>query len=305
MSDKTPLVSVVMPVFNAAPYLDEAIESILQQTFSKFELIIINDGSTDSSFEMLQKWEKADQRIRLFDQQNQGRSMTRNRGLLVATTDFVAMMDADDISVSNRLEVCYDYLKNNPNVVAVSGKCECMCMHGIPVHVSSVPLGHNEIEQSLLQDNGNDFAQGASMMHKKIALAVGGYNREYEMGEDADLFLRMALKGELVNLPKILLRYRQHPRSITNLADKKLIANCIKRLEGSWADRGLTLDNDFEHWLENNPEKKEYQSLLSWGWNALGKGRVDISRRYAKKLILFEPFNREVWRFIFCVIRGR
>ncbi len=303
--DGNPSVSVVMTVFNAVEYLDEAIDSVLQQTFSDFELIIINDGSTDKSLEKLQQWEKKDKRISVFDQNNKGRAESRNRGLDLANTNYVAMMDADDIATPNRLQLCYEYLKHNSDVVAVSGQFETICMYGVQLNRSSEPLEHTEIEQSLLQDLGASFIQGASMMRKEVVIKVGGYDSSYELGEDTDLFLRIALEGKLKNLPDVLLSYRKHPASITSSDNELLIPNCIERVKKAWVARGLTLNKNFEHWLEKAPNLSAQQQLLWWGWNALNKGRVDVSRRYAMKLMLSYPFNKEQYRFVFCAIRGR
>lgn len=303
--EKKPIVSVVMAAFNAAPYLDEAIDSILQQTFTDFELIIINDGSTDDSLALINKWESKDKRIKVFNQDNKGRALSRNRGLELATTQYIAMMDADDIATPNRLQLCFEYLQNHGDVVAVSGQFETVCMYGVQLNISSEPLEHVDIEQSLLQDLGASFIQGASMLRKDVAEKVGGYDSSYELGEDTDLFLRMAMVGKLKNLPEILLHYRKHPESITSADNETLIPKCIQRLNKAWNDRGLTLDNDFVHWLEKIPKTSVQQQLLWWGWNALNKGHVDISRLYAKKLILSLPFSVEKYRFIYCAIRGR
>ncbi len=303
-SEVKPLVSVVMPVFNAAFYLDEAIESILQQTFSDFELIIINDGSTDNSFDLLKQWEKKDHRIKLFDQANQGRSLTRNKGLALATSEFVAMMDADDISTPNRLRLSYDYLQEHAEVVGVSGQFETMCMYGVPLHKSLKPLDHDNIEKKLLHDFGDTFNQGASMIRKSVAESVGGYDPQYELGEDVDLFLKMALKGQLINLPDLLLLYRQHPTSITNTSNGLLIENRMSCLNQAWANRGLYMENDFEHWLMRIPEQIGHQVLLGWGWNALGKGKVKTARRYARKALLSQPLSVDVYRFFYCAMRG-
>lgn len=300
-----PRISVVMAVFNAASYLDEAIDSVLQQTFSDFELIIINDGSTDESLKKLRQWEEKDKRIKVFEQNNKGRAESRNRGLDLANTDYVAMMDADDIAAPNRLQLCYDCLTNNSDVVAVSGQFETICMYGVHLSRSYGPLEHAEIEQSLLQDLGASFIQGASMIRKDVAIKVGGYNSSYELGEDTDLFLRIALEGQLKNLPDVLLSYRKHPASITSTDNEVLIPNCIERVKKAWVARGLTLNENFEHWLEKSPNLSVQQQLLWWGWNALNKGRVDISRRYAIKLMLSNPFSKKQYRFIFCAIRGR
>ena len=304
MSEKT-LVSVIMPVFNAANYIDEAIESILLQSFTHFELLIINDGSTDDSLALLKKWEAKDNRISVFNQHNQGRATARNNGLELASTDYVAMMDADDISMPNRLQLCYEYLEKHNDVVAVSGQFETICMYGVHLSTSVEPLDHLAIEQSLLQDLGAAFIQGASMIRKSLAEKVGGYDPIYDIGEDTDLFLRMAMQGKLANLPEVLLKYRKHPFSITTTTTKASVPDCIQRLNKSWEARGLALDQDFQHWLEQVTPLSVQQQFLWWGWNALGKGHLNVSRRYAMRLVFSFPLNVEKSRFIFCALRGR
>jgi len=304
MNEITPLVSVVMPVFNTDSYLDEAIDSILQQTFLDFELIIINDGSTDGSLALARQWEKKDRRVRVFDQPNKGRSFTRNRGLELAASEYI-VMDSDDIATPTRLQLCYEYLQNNTETVAVSGQYEKICMYGIPLHRSSLPLDHKSIVNDLLQDKGDSFTQGASMYKKSLAQKVGGYDLSYDLGEDADLFLRMALHGELVNLPDLLLKYRRHPSSITSMADEQLVENCMKRLNSAWLDRGLAMDSGFEHYLKNTLKKEKHEDILLFGWNALGKGAINIARRYAKSLFFSKPFSLNTYRFLYCALRGR
>ena len=305
---KRPLVSVVMPVYNMENYLDEAIESILSQSLAAFELIIINDGSTDNSLDLLERWAKKDARIRLYNQVNRGRSFSRNRGLELASSEFVAMMDPDDISLPERLELSYQLLQKYDDVVAVSGQYQRVCMYGVKLRNSSrsVPLEHDEIVKNLLDDDGSVFHQSASMIRKTIAKSVGGYNLDYEMGEDVDLFLKMALKGRLQNLPELFLYYREHAQAITKQrVSPALLQNCKKRLASARADRGLTLDDSFVHWLETFPNKEAGEYWLSWGWNALINGRKGIARRYAIKLFFEEPFNSDTWTFIYCAVRGR
>jgi len=214
------------------------------------------------------------------------------------------MMDPDDVAMPERLELCYQYLSNNSGVVGVSGHYESMCMYGVSLFETFTPIGHKEIEWHLLRDSGNAFVQGASMIRKSVALESGGYNLNYELGEDSDLFLRMALVGRLENLPNVLLKYRQHPGSITHSNPEKLLQKSLERLVKAWKDRELSMDVNYVHPSVNVSGKEGYEYLLQWGWNALGKGDVGIARRYAKDLMRSKPFSLDVFRFIFCAIRG-
>src|SRR5437867_4937360 len=109
-----PKVSVVMPAYNAAAYLDESIGSILSQTFRDFEFIIVNDGSSDDTNSILDRYQKSHKRIRVYHQENQGMIAARNRGCRVAWGQYIARMDADDVSFPNRLERQMEYIEKHP-----------------------------------------------------------------------------------------------------------------------------------------------------------------------------------------------
>lgn len=299
-------ISVIMPVYNAESYIDEAIESILNQTFTDYEFIIIDDGSSDNSFNKISQWQRKDKRIKAIQQENLGRSLTRNKGIEIASSEFIAFMDADDISTPRRLEISYNYLKNNSSVAAVSGGYEYTCMYGVPLFKGNIPSEHKDIELKLLHDIGNSFHQSASMIRRAVAQEVGGYNPNHRLGDDVGFFLKVARVGKLHNLDELLLYYRLHPTSIVAQANQSMVENCIIKLKTEWEARNLTMPNDFRHWLEDDVvTKKKGDDLMRWGWNALSKNRVDIARRYAVKALLTIPSKLEVWRLIYCTIRGK
>ena len=120
MSD--PVITVVMPIFNAERFLREAIESVLAQTFGDFELLAINDGSTDRSLDMLNELARRDSRIRVISRPNKGISATRNEGTKLGRGEFIAAIDADDISMPIRFETQVRFLREHPDHVAVGGR---------------------------------------------------------------------------------------------------------------------------------------------------------------------------------------
>lgn len=304
MSERKPLVSVVMPVFNTAAYLDDAIQSILNQTLTDFEFIIINDGSTDNSLALVKYWAEKDQRIKIYDQQNKGRSFTRNRSLQLASSDLIAMMDSDDISLPHRLAVQYEFMNNNPNVVVVGGQLDVICMMGVDLFTTNFSLLHEEIEKAILHDNGIELCQPTTMMRKSVALDVGAYNEEYQVGEDCDLFLRMALKGDLANLPIVLLKYRTHLNNTTSTQNLELYRGSLPRIQKAWQSRNMELPHDFKHWSEGYARTQK-DDLLRWGWNALVKNQIGTARYYAKKLLFLGQYDINVLRFLVCTLRGR
>ena len=220
-----PCVSVVMPVFNCANFLEEAVHSILRQSFSDFEFIIINDGSTDGSAAMLTRFAQADARIRLFHQENQGLIVTLNRGIQLARGKYIARMDADDVALTDRFQKQITFLECHPNVAILGGAMEVMDAQGAPLHRISYPCRNEEIQAGLLQKNC--FAHPTVMMRKEAVQAVGGYRQAFLHAEDYDLWLRVADKYELANLPDSLHRYRIHSSQVTALHVQQQIVSTL------------------------------------------------------------------------------
>lgn len=302
--NKRPAVSVVMPVYNQQPFVEEAVRSILAQTLADFELVAIDDGSTDASLKILQRLASEDGRVRVYSQENKGRAATRNRGLELARGDLVAMMDPDDVSSSERLALQVAYMEAHPECVAVGAQFESVCMEGLPLFVSDLPLEHEQIEAQLLEDNGQALHQGVSLLRREVCIELGGYDQRYASGEDTDLFLRMALKGRLGNLPNVLLRYRQHPRNTFNIPGRPEYVRSLERMESAWRARGKALPTGYRHWSETIPEVTASQLMLRWGWNALRLGEAAIAKRYGARLLRQSPFDLETWRFLYCLVRG-
>jgi len=214
-----PRVSVVMPVYNTADYLKEAIDSILNQTFSDFEFLTINDGSTDGSLEILQDYAAQDRRIRVVDQTNQGVTATFNRGIDLARGEYLARMDSDDIAVPSRLAQQVQFLDLNPDVVALSGWFILIDEEGDPLAISRPSALHEQIDRQLLAqcpaEGGGIFGHCTAMMRTTALRAIGGARVEFEPTDDRDLYLRLSERGRLHNLQTVIHRYRQHTGSIS------------------------------------------------------------------------------------------
>lgn len=209
IQEKAPLVSVVMPAYNVEKYVEEAVRSILDQTFLDFEFIIVDDGSTDRTPEILRSF--SDPRIRLlFNEKNEGNYPARNRGCRLARGKYIAVMDADDVAMPERLEKQVNYLESNPNLVALGSEYslssrECK---------NNVPLKYEDICFSLLKDFS--LLHPSLMVKSSIFYNLGGYNEEYIYASDYDLFCRLALSGEVENLSDILMIYRKHEKQISS-----------------------------------------------------------------------------------------
>lgn len=208
---ETPLVSVVMAVYNGALHLDDAVNSIRQQTFLDFEFVIINDGSTDGTAEILRRHAAADSRLRILDQPNQGLTPSLNRGIAEARGKYIARMDADDISVSERLEKQVTFLEQHPHVALLGTAAQLFTDQGLMKQIFRHPTDSAEIKRAMMMEN--KFVHPTVMMRRDVVQEVGGYR--LNCTEDYDLFMRMADRHDVANLDEVLLRYRKHPGQAT------------------------------------------------------------------------------------------
>jgi GT2 family glycosyltransferase len=205
-----PTISVVLPVCNGEPYLAEAVESILEQTFEDFELIVVYDPSSiDNSRGVLDGAARRDPRVRVVNRTNRSLVDALNLGLSCARGEFIARMDADDVSLANRFARQLAYLHAHPDIAVVGSAITLIDAAGTVVREIDYPLASNEVDRFLIE-TGCALAHPVVMARRDAILAVGGYRAAFEHGEDYDLWLRMAERYSLANLPDRLLRYRHH-----------------------------------------------------------------------------------------------
>ena len=209
--DTKPVVSVLMPVFNGEKYLAEAIESILNQTFDDFEFLIINDGSTDGSAAILERYRQRDQRIRVYDQSNQGLVASLNCGLELAQGEYVARMDADDISLPERLAKQVGFMEAHPDAGVCGTWVELIGERTGEVWRYSTDDA--TIRCRLLFESA--LAHSTVIMRRELFVKTGlYYDSAYKHAEDYALWVKSAHCAKLANLPEMLLLYRLHPRQI-------------------------------------------------------------------------------------------
>lgn len=208
-----PKISVILPVYNAQAYLRESIESILSQSSADFELIIVNDGSTDHSLEIIQSY--TDERIVLINQSNAGLPISLNRAIAIAKGQYLARQDADDISLPTRLAEQAAYLDEHP-ACSLLGSWASILVDSTPTDRSlQHPHVNGDIQIKLLFFNC--FVHSSVMIRKNALAKSGLYPEEPDKfpPEDYDLWLRIAQYFEVANLPKVLLEYRELSSSIS------------------------------------------------------------------------------------------
>lgn len=225
-----PLVSIVMSVFNTDKYIHRAIESILNQTLSNFEFIIVNDASKDKTSEILRSFTKKDKRIRVINNRRNLRvADSLNIGVAAAKADFIARMDADDISHHpQRLELQYIYLKKHPKVAIVGGNIAIIDENEREVWKREYPTKSKDLKKVMFRYS--PFAHPTVMFRKKIFEEFGGYNSKMIPCEDIDFWFRIGAKYEFGNISRTLLKYTLSSTSSSryNLRDTELLGFRIK-----------------------------------------------------------------------------
>lgn len=205
-----PLVSVLMPAYNCASFIGAAIESVLAQTYSNFELLVVEDGSTDGTTEVLHAKARRDPRLRLIFQEHGGLVPALNTGLQQARGRYLARLDADDLAYPQRLQAQVHCLEEQPNLVIVGSAYALIDSRGVPDHTDYMPQSDTAIRWHNLFHC--PFAH-TSVMLRLEALRAGGlsYNPAMQEAEDYELWSRLLQHGKGQNLPEPLVQYRVHP----------------------------------------------------------------------------------------------
>lgn len=202
---RQPKVSVIMPVFNKERYLKEAIKSILSQSFINFELIILDDGSTDNSFKVIKSFK--DQRIKVFkSKKRQGLAKGLNFLIKKARAEYIARMDGDDLSIKDRLKLQTEFLDKNHEVALVGSWAKVIDGKANIIGQFKHPCKYSKIREVIL--SYNPFIHSSVCFRKKIFNNLRGYDEELIYSQDYDLFLRMAVSHKCVNIPEFLHKFR-------------------------------------------------------------------------------------------------
>ena len=222
--NNAPSISVIIPVKNGETHINEAIQSILNQTFTDFELIVVNDHSTDSTKSICQSIRKTDNRIVLIENQGEGLVCALNTGIKFAKAPYIARMDADDIAYPQRLEKQYNYMLDNPDCDVVGTFMRIIGWNSTDGFRDEAttdvtfPLTHSEMIESLKSVGKFWVLSHPTVMTKtNVIRKVGGYRDRYARAEDLDLWVRLALSGhQLANIGETLLDYRASETSVTS-----------------------------------------------------------------------------------------
>jgi len=237
-ADDRPLVSVVMPVYNGQAFIAEAAESILGQTEADLELIIVDDGSIDHSAEIAAEIAARDQRVRLVRLGHAGNVAAANEGIRLARGQFIAKMDADDISLPGRVAAQVRHLRQNPDTVGVGGATIALFPDDSCGEPIQWPLHQRFSADSLLQWIG--MPGPGAMMRAETLRTVGGFRGAFVLAQDADLWRRLIEVGDIDNLAEPILLYRRHPAQVSSRFGplQKLYGDTATALAHARADGG-------------------------------------------------------------------
>lgn len=264
---KNPTVTILMSVKNGESTLNAAIQSILNQTFQDFEFLIVNDGSSDGTASILEGLQRADPRIRVISQENQGLTKSLQRGLQEARGTFIFRQDADDLSLPHRIETILPLLEKHPFVLSgwenfseekAWRSRSCLALTNLPSKLRDFLLGFVNIA-----------AHGTYAFRKSDALELGGYRSFFYLAQDYDLLLRMKPRG-IVVVSEILYRLRIHRNSLSvEKKDKQKLFAAIASL--------LSWQPQFNATLPLNPETTDLSNLIS-----------DLSRPFPFRSIILQ-----------------
>ena len=211
--ENLPLVSVLLPVYNGKDYLADSIKSILSQEYLNLEIIIINDGSTDDSQQLIEKFN--DTRIKCLQQKNQGLAATLNLGITLARGKYIARQDQDDLSHPNRILSQLKYMEANPECVLLGTWAQIMESDKIVDRFHFHPIDEITLRYQLLFNN--PFVHSSVLLRRSALLQVGGYTTDPERQppEDFELWSRLSRIGSIANIGEVLLTYREVPGSMS------------------------------------------------------------------------------------------
>jgi glycosyltransferase involved in cell wall biosynthesis len=252
---EAPKLSVVMSVYNGGSYLSEAIESVLNQTHTDFEFIIINDGSTDASLIIIETFKNIDPRIILISRENRGLVFSLNEGIKMARGGYIARMDADDISLPTRFEEQIHFFNNNPDVGVCGTWIEVFGDH-IKSKKWKLSCSDESLKAELLFSSC--FAHPSVMFNKNLLVENIKYDVNFPHAEDFELWQRLSTITKFANINKVLLRYRVLNTSITRKADNnetqryEVISNIHKRYLERLKMRNLNKENRLHFYLSVN-----------------------------------------------------
>ena len=291
MPTDIPAIEVLMPVRNGSKYIEQAITSILSDEAHILRLIVIDDGSTDDTKDIISKIDTRTE-IRIISQDSLGLTQALNRGLKETQAAFVARMDSDDISIKGRLPAQLAFLQQHPHIVAVGTQAAYIDEDGRDLGTRTrYPLDPKEIRRQLF-DKGCVICHPTILARRDALLKCGGYHVAFKHAEDYDLWLRLTDHFEIANLPDVFLRYRRHSHQVSN---GRNIQQSFSRDFALWCARERQAQRPDPSIAIMSPPKFRH----------LGKVSSDGSETLANLALAYDAIEKNSRRSLCVCIRSR
>ncbi|MCI5163348.1 MAG: glycosyltransferase [Candidatus Electrothrix sp. AX5] len=281
------LVSIITPTYNRSDYNIKAIESVQSQTYPHFEMIIVDDGSTDNTKHVIEPFLQ-DARIRYFYQENQRQSVARNKGLDVATGDYICFLDSDNYWVANKLERSLNAFSDNPESDIVYGDIVTVDEQGEEISRKNMPRYSGKITRYLLRDN--HVSMNTAMVRKKCFAELGGLDPSCEVADDYEMWLRFSAKFTYLYIPEYLAYYRVMKNQISSNKDKRFRFNeqIIRNFQKKFPD-AVSPEIFREGWSYFFTRKGRYYA---------GTGQLRVAMKNYREALKNKPFSKVPWRAI-------
>jgi len=289
-----PLISVIIPVYNGERTIRQTIESVLSQTFTDFEIIVINDGSKDTTLEIVSSIQ--DSRLQVFSYPNAGQAASRNKGFSHATGKFIAFLDADDLWTTDKLEAQLQALQDNPQAAVAYSWSDCIDESGQFLRQASHRTENGDVYAKLLL---TDFLDNGSnpLIRRQALTEVGSFDESLPPAEDWDMWLRLAARYHFVAVPSPQVLYRQSTSSeSSNVA--RLESACLRVIEGRFAEAPDSLQhlkkpsiaNLYKYLIfkcfEGSPERSRGLLGVRFLWNVIRNDPSFLRSRVLWKVLL-------------------
>lgn len=295
-----PNISIILPVYNAVDFIDTAITGLLKQTYSDFELIVVNDGSTDRTDEVLEKIK--DPRVRIITQKNTGLVGALQTGIAAAKAPLIARHDADDRSMPDRLQKQVDFMMAHPDIILLGSSMQTMDMSGQVINSHYVLLEDPELKQELLVRS--PFAHGSVVFRRDAYEAAGGYLKGDWPAEDYGLWVRMACRGKFSNLDEPLYIYRENAKGISTLNQAEQRKRSKEAKQAAWKIRKTLLPKNLNIEKYHVKPMGEFRiaritcNLLSTIRSAATRGDIFFVTKTAWLIFYSKPLRRKCARLL-------
>ena len=294
---RDPLVSVLMTVHNGQRYLAESVASVLRQDMDDFELVVVDDGSTDGTPDILENLSARDSRLRVRGQSNRGIPKSANEGLSMCRGQYVARLDSDDLAKPDRLRRQVEFLERE-DVVCVGSWFDLIDERGRFLTVLKPPEEDHEIQRLALAGHGS-ICHPCAMIRRGALERIGGYDEHFALACDLDLWLRLGEVGRLANMAVSLTRYRVHSGSVSEQRGRQQRDYARQACERAWKRRGM--DGTFEAedlWRPGEDRLSKHAYALKYGWWAFNAAEHRTAVYYGARAVALSPWNGEGWSLL-------